>query len=360
MSSGACWIARIIVVVLLLAVAATLAQSLPEPTQTDEEVRFQDAIEVKRVQLVVRAIDGKGEPILGLAPEDFRLTVDGFEVVPESVDWFEGSGLPDAGLASEAAANEISPAGDLPIPELPGRRIVLFFQLDFERHRLRGLMRMAKHAEDLIATLEGDDRMAVVTFTSHLQVRADFTDDRKLLRQAVQATELFSDPGEVVRSDEVSLLGAMDGQAARDAAWPETALAVLGEALGTIDGEKTIVIFGWGIGKFSRTGVQMRRDWGRARDAMESNRTSIFTIDVTQADDHSLAAGLKLVARQTGGMYQPTYHFPQAAVNRVAGALSGYYVLLFAKPTSSVGYHTVSVELNDRPGHVMAKEFFVD
>jgi VWFA-related protein len=221
-------------------------------------------------------------------------------------------------------------------------------------------MRMAAHAKDLIDTLEGDDRMAVVTFTSHLQVRADFTDDREVLQRAVRATNLFADPGEVARSDDVSLLGAMDEEAARDAAWPETALAVLGEALGEIDGEKTIVVFGWGIGRFSRSGVQMRRDWGRARDAMESNRTSIFTIDVTQADDHSLAVGLKHVARQTGGMYQPTYHFPEAAVSRVSGALSGYYVLVFAKPTDSVGYHSVSVELRDRQGQALAKQFFVD
>ncbi len=360
--SSARWLFQPILTWVLLALAAAAAaQEPPAPAATPTEPVFRDAIEVQLVQLVVRAIDGTGEPIRGLGPEDFELEVDGIEVVPESVDWIEGSSLPDLDAGSEeSSAGEPEARAERSRPELPGRRIVLFFQLDFERHRLRGLMRMATHAKDLIDTLEGDDKMAVVTFTSHLQVRADFTDNRKVLKRAVRATNLFADPGEVARSDVVSLLGAMDEAAARDAAWPETALAVLGEALGEIDGEKTIVVFGWGIGRFSRSGVQMRRDWGRARDAMESNRTSIFTIDVTQADDHSLAVGLKHVARQTGGMYQPTYHFPEAAVSRVSGALSGYYVLVFAKPTDSVGYHSVAVELRDRPGQALAKQFFVD
>lgn len=57
--------------------------------------------------------------------------------------------------------------------------------------------------------------------------------------------------------------------AASRAATPETALLVLAEALKDVPGSKSLVFFGWGLGRFSSTGVHMERDYGPARRALD-------------------------------------------------------------------------------------------
>jgi hypothetical protein len=85
----------------------------------------------------------------------------------------------------------------------------------------------------------------------------------------------------------------------------------------------------------------------------------VFCLDVTNADYHSLEAGLKVVAEDTGGLYQRTHVFSRAALDRVLAALDGQYVLFVEKPPLSPGSHRLDVRLKDRSGVVLAPGTYV-
>ena len=98
----------------------------------------------------------------------------------------------------------------------------------------------------------------------------------------------------------------------------------------------------------------MENDYGPARHALVASRTSVFSLDVTNADYHSLEAGLQLISEQTGGFYARTHIFPDSAIRRLSGALAGYYVLLVEKPESRRVMHDIEVRLARGKGRVLA------
>ena len=104
----------------------------------------------------------------------------------------------------------------------------------------------------------------------------------------------------------------------------------------------------------------MESDYGEAQRALARARTTVFALDVTEADYHTLELGLQQVAEDTGGFYQRAYSSPFAAVDRIAHAISGYYVLSFDKPPGRPGSHRVSVALVGRKGTVLARTGYVD
>jgi hypothetical protein len=89
-------------------------------------------------------------------------------------------------------------------------------------------------------------------------------------------------------------------------------------------------------------------------------RASVFCLDVTNADSHSLEAGLKLVAADTGGFFERTHVFGRRALERLGAALAGHYVLLVEKPEGRRGDHSIDVRLIGREGIVLARNGFVD
>jgi hypothetical protein len=130
---------------------------------------------------------------------------------------------------------------------------------------------------------------------------------------------------------------------------------VLAEALQDVPGSKSLVFFGWGLGRFSSTGVHMERDYGPARRALIESRTSVFTLDVTNADYHSLEVGLEQVAEDTGGFYAKTHLFSTQALRRLEGALAGHYVLVLEAPRLAPGPHALRVRLVGRDGSVLTR-----
>jgi hypothetical protein len=84
----------------------------------------------------------------------------------------------------------------------------------------------------------------------------------------------------------------------------------------------------------------------------------VFSLDVTNADYHSLEAGLQLVSKETGGFYARTHLFPDIAMRQLAGALAGYYVLFVEPPESRRAVHDLEAELTRRKGRVLATTSF--
>jgi VWFA-related protein len=282
-------------------------------------------------------VDSRGLPVRGLSPADFRLTLGGRHLPLESAFWVAAGSQPDP-----------PPGATLPDAPEPGRLIVFFFQKDLHASRAPGLLRLLEEAGRLLGRLPEEDRVAVLSFDSHLKLWSDFTRDRARLRAVLERSILFEERPRAVHGDGRGMLAHFDFDAARKAAATETALLVLGQALRELPGPKSLAFFGWGMGRWTPgVGVMLEADYGPARQALIESRTSVFTLDVTNADYHTLEVGLQQVAEDTGGFYARTHLFTAQALRRLEGALAGHYLLGFEAPDLPPGEHRLRIEVRD-------------
>jgi VWFA-related protein len=319
----------------------------------DQHPPVLDRVEVSRVVIDARIVDGRGRVIPALTREEVRLEVDGQPVRLESVDWIDETGRATARATAPwpRLADEIG---------APGRLIVFLFQKDFQGGRMKGLMRMKDQAATLADSLGSGAHVAVLVHDSHLRLHADFTTDRSLLRRAIVHSVLREWPKPIDAGPFPSLAALLDQQAARDADTPETALLVLARALQSLPGAKSVVLFGWGLGQLVGGTVQMQNNYGAVQQALAEARATVFSLDISDADFHSLEVGLEQVAEDTGGFYMKTHVNSGAAMSRLTEALAGYYVLTFEKPPGRRGSHHVSIGLVGRKGTVLARNGYVD
>ncbi len=340
---------------LLLAAGAAAHAQLP---------RIAERVDVSRVVVDVHVLAGDGRPVRGLGPDDLRVRVDGRPVRIESVRWTtEAVALRGAGGAPPG--RDTRPEAPLGLPR--GRLIVLLFQKDLEASRMEGLLAMRQRAQALIDGLGPDDRVAVASFHYHLELWADFTADRAVLRSILERSILFaSRPDERTAPPGMPMLRpAFDRAAGRRASTMEQALVVLGRALDSVPGSKALVIFGHGFGRIvtpagsGHLGVGFDAEYVEARRLLTRARTAVYCLDLTRADSHTLEAGLMRVAEDTGGFYARTHEFPGRAISRLGDALSGHYELTFEKPDLPPGEHAIRVGLVGRTGVVFARRSYV-
>jgi hypothetical protein len=253
---------------------------------------------------------------------------------------------PSVGASAEAA----------PPPPSQGRLVVVFVQADLNPTRISGQLRLRPFTRELLASLSPEDRVAVVSFDSHLKLRQDFSRDRAATHAAIDEGMIFNREGEIPEDGEVSLARGFDFAAARAAASTERGLELTAQALAPLPGEKLMIFLGWGIGRFGSDGVHMSSAYYRAVRALGAARAPVFVLDVTSADSHSLAVGLEGVAAATGGMYLPTFRLPNLATNVLAKAISGYYILtLDPGQLSGVTGQRVTIELRGKRGDILAR-----
>ena len=302
---------QLILVLLAAVTAAAVAPQVP---------RHRERVEVSRVLVDARVLDGRGRAVTGLGPGDFDVRIDGQRARVESAYWVGGDEAPP-----EAAAPGTPPPSRP--EEARGRLIVFLYQKDLEPSRIVGLMRMLIETRTFLDSLGPDDRVAVLSFDSHLKIWLDFTRDIDRVREVLRRGILFRDPRPVEPVAGPSLMATLDVVRARRASSMEDALALLGRALEPIPRAKSVVLVGHGFGRLFGSSILFEGTYGEARRSLQAARASVFALDVTNADAHTLEAGLQMTARDTGGFYERTHLFTKAAVNRLAGALSGHYVL---------------------------------
>jgi hypothetical protein len=254
--------------------------------------------------------------------------------------------------------DEMKPLDDSTTRRL-GRLFVFFVQTDFSRDswRTEGQMKFMQHYEQLLETLEPEDRVAVFSFDSRLKFRLDFSSDVDAIRAALRESLFINDPKEPPVVPSPSLGSRLDREDLKKAAHSETGLLVVANALRSIPGPKTLLLLGWGLGERSMGGVRMKRQWGPARTALEAARVSIFALDTTNADYHDLEVGLISAAEQTGGFYAKTHVFPQIAIERLERTLSGHYELtLRAVDDLKPGSQELEVRVKRRGAMVLAPQ----
>jgi VWFA-related protein len=341
----------------LLAWAPLSASTPPDPKKTE----FKDEIDVRLRTVVLRVVDGQGEPIRGLGARDFRVRIGRKEVPVIAVDWV--SSTPAAPAAAENPATPMSAesAGEpavAPAPAPAGKLVVVFVQADANSAlRTRGHLKMLPYVRKLLAALDPEDRVAVVSFDSHLKLWQDFTPDRGAAHAAIdRAVRFGAIPPTVVAAGPPSLAESFDVLKAADVASPERALAETAAALRPIGGEKVLIFLGWGLGRFGAGGTTMTPGFTPAIRELAAAHASVFVLDVTEASAHDLEIGLESVAEATGGTYAKTYEEPNLAIRELARTISGYYVLTLDPdqlPRGKVG--KLQIDLRDRQGTVLVR-----
>ena len=334
----------------LEAAATALASSLVISAQAPQRPPgFTERVDVARIIVDARVVDADGGPMLGLRADDFRVKIDGKPVHVDSAAWIGGEAQPD-----QHTLDSLRPVDSPPSPQ-EGRLIVFLFQKSLEPSRIIGLMRMLHEGRQFLNTLAPNDRIAILSFDSHLSIWTDFTNDRARLDPVLERGLLLERPPAVQAATRLSLVERLAPAKGRRTYSIEKTLQVVAEALEPLAGPKSIVLFGYGMGRLGRGGVTMEHDYDPARRALLAARASVFSLDVTDADYHSLEVGLQLISEETGGFYTRTHLFPALAMRRLGGALAGSYVLFVEKPESRRRMHTIDVELTRRKGTVMAR-----
>jgi VWFA-related protein len=331
----------ILTIAMLIAAPGIRAQQQPQ--------RYVERVDVARIIVDARVVDDRGDPITGLTADDFKVTIDDTPARVETATWVGGRDTAPDSAPAEPASPE-----DAGVPAVQGRLIVYLFQKDFEASRLRGLMKMLLKSRQVLDTLAPGDRVAILSFDTQLKIWTDFTNDRERLDRIFSHDLLLQRPPVVLASLAPSLVERLDPGTAQHAYGIEHALELIGEALEPLPGSKSLVLIGHGFGQLGFSGVTMENNYGSARQALVDARTSVFSLDVSDADYHSLEAGLQIVSEETGGFYAKTHLFPDIAMRRLSGALAGYYVLFVEKPDSQLGMHDIKTELTRRKGRVLA------
>jgi VWFA-related protein len=331
-----------------------------ETAGIEPEATFGEVISVDLLTVAVRVLDAKEEPIRGLGPEDFEVVAGRGsakrEVAVAAVDWVSSEPSPPPERLSAVEPTEDGGGAGSPAdwrPRPAGKRVLIFIQADFNALRIRGQMKLLPRLDEFLDTLNPDDRVAVVSFDSHLKLWQDFTRDREAVHKVVGQAIRFTAPPPPLRTTERGLLAEhFDFRAAKKAATPERALELAARALKPIPGDKMVVYLGWGLGRFGAGGVRMTPEYYPAVAALRAANAPVFVLDISEADYHSLEVGLENVAAATGGTYAKTFRFPDQALRGLSGALAGYYVLSFQAADLPEGTAGLRIRLREGGGVV--------
>lgn len=344
---------------LVLAVGALAALGVHAPA-TRQQKPFVEHVEVTRVLIDARVLDAAGRAIPGLGPSDFVVRIGGRPARVESAEWVETAGTAAAARAWPAMLDRGADVAGA--DATPGRLVVFLVQRDLERLRIAGLMRLGQMVDAMMQPLTEGDRIAVLSFDTRLRYWTDFTNDVARVRTLLSRDVIAGSPRPINASADVSLLSRLPLDAAARVNAIESALLRLAEALEPLPGAKSLILLGYGFGRFDfRSGsVTLMDGFAEASAALQRARVTVSSLNVTQANYNSLQAGLETVAGDTGGVYASTYEFPESALARVSELLAGYYVLFVEKPELRSGPHRIDVRLAGRRGTVMSRRSYVE
>lgn len=307
--------------------------------------QFTEKVEVRQVVLQVRVLAADGQPVLGLTERNFRVLADGQEV-PHISARFVDTTLKER------------PAGAAAAP--PGRLIAILVQRDLQRARVSGLLAYKGWAARLVENLPPEDRVALLVQDSRLHLYSDWTTDHRRVAELLR-TQLFRPPPRPIPGTESPTLGELLPESVqREASTHEKGLLAVARALSRLPGDRTLVVLGWGLGRFSYPGFYLPGEYFQAVRLLEDAHVQVFSLDITDADSHTLELGLIQVAEDTGGLYAKTHLFPEQVTRRLLGALAGYYELTFPRPPLPEGVHQVEVELVGTEGTVLCRRTFAD
>lgn len=322
---------------------------------TEAHAQYGESITVWRALVDVRVTTASGEPVQGLTADDFFVRIGGKPATVETAEWVDDTG--DTTPRDETIDDDVEFSSSSGPARPGGRTLVLFIQTDFARNaaRLKGQMNFQFHLVELVRSLPPGDRVAVFSFDSHLKFRSDLTTDRQMTIEAIHASLRIDDPPPPPAVAPPSLAPRLDRKTMKRTTSSEAALLHMANALAHIEGPKSVLLVGWGLGERAGGTVTMKRQWKVARHALDAARATIFALDTTYADHHDLEVGLRIAAAQTGGFYAKTNILAHGAVDRLRRTLSGHYeITLRTDAPLRPGTHAVSIRVDRRGASVLA------
>lgn len=342
-----CRMAVLLAVPVVLCLASLGWPGHPLAAQTAE---FEGQVEVSEVLLDVLVTDDDGNVVIGLEEDDFVVEEDGEPVEVVSVSFYSNRRF----LGSLAGAPPADPPADIP----EDRYFVLFFHrpplhaAGVGREHFLHLAEAGRRAFEWgVKELLPSDHVAVVSFGTSLQIYEDFTRDRERLGRAIRRASLGRAPEERWTSrtpepdPQVNLVSLLrDDQLPRKTRLVAEALDVLGQALGTIQGRKNLIVFGANLPAVHST------DWLRHVEPMvetlNDNNVATYTIGVTP---RGRQPSLEVLAEETGGEYLHRFTDFGEPLRQIAQENSGYYLISYRTrhPAGEEGYQEVTVRTKD-------------
>jgi hypothetical protein len=324
------------------------------------EAAFGETVDVRLVSTTVRVLRPDGHPLHGLGAEDFRVRVAGRPVSVRSADeWLpDAPPPPDGPSAATGVEGPGANRAGAPSPPTPPL-VVVFVQADFHAVRIRGHLAALNMIESFLAGLPREVPVAVVSMDSHAKLWLDFSHDRDAAWEAVwRAVRFGGEPPafrERDRRGPLSLAAGFDFHEARRTTGPDRALELVARALAPLPGEKSVVFLGWGVGRRAASAPRHGGSYATALAWLRHASASVFVLDVTQADWHSLEAGLRRIADDSGGTFDYVRDVAREDLARLAAVAASYYVLYLDAADLPPAGGRVEVELAGRRGRVLVQ-----
>ena len=282
-------------------IAQTTPPSTTAGTATKRGNAFTLRVQTNVVLVDVRVTGRKGQPIVDLKPEAFRVFEDGVRQQVTSFSLENIAGLATANAVGSAPA--VVDLGKLPptasVAEVnkiiqDHRMLVLFF--DLTSMQVDDLLRAVKSAQHFVSKqLTPADLVAVTTYSSDLRVVQNFTNDRDELDRALEGIRVgesssLNDQGETGTAGGASATGEeIVTQDASEAFTPDetefnifntdeklAALESLAGLLRGVPGRKSVIHFSSGVEK---TGIENQAQLRATTDAANRANVSFYTVD---------------------------------------------------------------------------------
>ena len=275
--------------VFILCLISAIVLAAQEP---DGSFKFSVSTNLVIVNVGVR--DGDGRPVADLEPEDFEILEDGKK---QQISVFEFQQLDAAADPQTFAETETAQPQEAPerqreiTPSAPGkvryrdkRLMVLYF--DFSSMPPADQIRAQKAADRFLDDqMSSVDLVAIMAFSSRLQVLQDFTDNRELLREVIAGFRL-GEASELAVDAETDEAAAVDDGAAFVADETEfnifntdrklSALESATKMLASLPEKKALVYFSSGV---SRTGVENNSQLRSTVNSAVRANVSFYPID---------------------------------------------------------------------------------
>ncbi|MEM6793754.1 MAG: VWA domain-containing protein [Acidobacteriota bacterium] len=327
---------------------------------TELQTGFDDLIEVSEVFVDVLATDPEGQVVRGLGIDDFIALEDGEPVQLTGVSYY-----------STQYGDRGAEAG-----EVPSSRYLVFFLHDqtrfglYDNRLFRQQLRAVRDARRWVREERlPSDWMAVVSYSSRLQVFQDFTQDGELLEAALQRAAAGKKPeayrpdrrGDVGRGRQLEVLSELPaGQdLKRRTENVYGALETVADALGPLVGRKTMILYTIGFGvERNRSTVPDERYYPQLETALNDHNVAVYPVDLTPAGYNPRNEDfLTRLAEDTGGYYDPNFLGFLRPLRSITAENVGYYLLTYrsARPAGEVGYQRFEVRAKDPEIEVRAR-----
>lgn len=292
MKSGICrsGLHRIAASLLILALAALsgLGQESPKPQPVGSRL-YTFSAESDLVLVNVVARDKSGQPVRGLKPEDFTVLEDGKPQHIGSFDVEDVSVAPAGPAQAETTGTPLTAnvltSNEIPVDLRDRRLMVLFF--DFSSMQPDDSQRAIDAALAFVARqMTAADLVAVVTYSSALQVVHDFTNDRTELANALKKMSVVEGEG-LGQGTTGDSSGQSDTGAEFTADDTEynlfntdmslQAITSVAKALSRLQQRKSILYFSAGL---TKTGVDNQAELRAAINTAVRSNVAFYAVDI--------------------------------------------------------------------------------